>query len=380
MNLDNLKCMVDLHLHLDGAISIESAKKLAEIQNIQIPEKDEDILKLLRVSPDCRDLNEFLEKFAFPCSLLQSEIGIKTAVQNLTKELEEQGVMYAEIRFAPQKLTEKGLSQKEVVAAALDGAKNSPVAVQFILCAMRDDNNKEENLESVRVAKEYLGKGVCAVDLAGAEGIFPNENFGYLFEYAKEEGVPFTVHAGEADGANSVKSALDFGACRIGHGVRAIEDAELSKRIAREQIPLELCPSSNLCTCVFRDICEYPLMQMIRLGIRVTVNTDDPSIENTTLKNEYNLLADNFDLKEDDIKALLENSVFASFASKEEKAKMIARIEQEFEKEKEKRIALYKEQKKTLNTFLSNGAITKKQYDKSLGDLQRLMEIPAELC
>ena len=377
MNFDKLKCMVDLHLHLDGALSIANAKELAKIQNIEIPKKEE-IAKLLRVSDNCRDLNEFLEKFAFPCSLLQSEIGIKTAVQNLTKELEEQGLMYAEIRFAPQKSTDKGLSIDEATAAAIEGAKASPFPVQLILCAMRGNDNKEENLETVRVAKKYLEKGVCAVDLAGAEGLFPTDDFADIFEYANREGVPLTIHAGEASGAQSVKSAVDFGACRIGHGVRATEDDSVLTSLAEKQIPLELCPSSNLCTCVFRDISEYPIRKMLDMGICVTLNTDDPSIENTSIKDEYKLICDEFKLTEEQILSLLLNSVKASFADEEQKRLMTDMIFTECGIIDRDKLSLYKRQKQTLDTFLSCGAITESQYNKSLGDLRVLMKIPRE--
>lgn len=330
MDIEKLNCMLDLHLHLDGAISLKNAKNLAKIQNVGIPESDEEILDLLRVDDDCRSLNEFLERFAFPCSLLQTPVGIKTALETLCLELSEQGLMYAEIRFAPQKSTDNGMSIEDAVAAAIEGIENSPFPAQLILCAMREESNAEENLETVRVAKKYLGKGVCAIDLAGAEALFPVENFAYLFECAKTLGVPFTIHAGEAAGSQSVKNALDFGACRIGHGVRATEDKALIKRLAEEQIPLELCPSSNICTCIYEDISEYPIRYLLKNGICCTLNTDDMSIENTTIKREYKLLCKTFDLSRDEVKALLLNSVKASFAAAELKRDMTEMISAEF--------------------------------------------------
>lgn len=193
-------CLVDLHLHLDGALSLESVKELATIQEIEIPNSDEEILHRIRVSKDCQSLNEFLKKFTFPCSLLQTEIGIKTAMQNLLKELKEQGLMYAEIRFAPQKSTEKGLTQEQVVKAAIEGMKNAPIMCHLILCCMRGADNEQENMETVKVASKYLGKGVCAVDLAGAEALFPTSGFSEPFAFAKKKNIPFTIHAGEADG------------------------------------------------------------------------------------------------------------------------------------------------------------------------------------
>jgi adenosine deaminase len=188
---------VELHLHLDGSVSPDSAKQLAVLCNQKLG-SDEDTLRKLSVGKNCRDLNEYLEKFAFPCSLLQSAECIELAVKNLLCELTDLGVLYSEIRFAPQKHTENGLSQEEAVKAAIDGVNKSSAHASLILCCMRGDSNEEENLETVRVAQKYLGKGVVAIDLAGAEALYPTANFEYVFSLAKELSVPFTVHAGEA--------------------------------------------------------------------------------------------------------------------------------------------------------------------------------------
>lgn len=328
--IQKLTCFTDLHLHLDGAVSAESARELAAMQNIQVPDDEDALLRLLRVSDDCRDLNEFLEKFAFPCSLLQTYEGLETAAYNLCTELTAQGIMYAEIRFAPQKSTDKGLTQREAVKAVSDGINRSGLECGLILCCMRGDDNRTENMETVDVCAEFLGNTVCALDLAGAEALFPTENFADVFEYARVKGVPFTVHAGEAAGAGSVKSALDFGASRIGHGVRAAEDERVLKRLSEAEIPLECCLTSNLNTALFKSAGEFPFRKLTDAGIIVTVNTDDPSIEGTDIKKEYSLFCETFSLTPEELKELILNSVRASFASDEAKKRMRKRIETEF--------------------------------------------------
>lgn len=328
--LERLTCMTDLHLHLDGAISMESARQLAAMQGIQIPEKDEELRALMTVSEDCKDLNEFLEKFAFPCSLIQTKEGLEDAAYNLCRELKEHGVMYAEIRFAPQKSCDRGMTQREAIEAALAGMERSGLLCGLILCCMRGQDNRAENMETVDLCGEYLGKGVCALDLAGAEALFPTPDFEDVFAYARSKGIPFTIHAGEAAGPESVKTALNFGAARIGHGVRASEDEDLMKRLAAEKVPLELCPTSNLNTAIYADLSQYPLRTFLQKGIIVTVNTDDPSIEGTTIKREYQLLIDQFDLSWEEVRQLLVNSVEASFAPKELQARLLKKIEQEF--------------------------------------------------
>ena len=314
--IENMNNLVELHLHLDGALSIDNCKKIAKIQNIELPD-DETIKEMLTVNKDCHDLNEFLTKFAFPLSLLQTKEGVKNAVKNLGDELKEQGLIYAEIRFAPQLHLEKNLTMEEVVEAAIDGSSETSLNCNLILCCMRG-NNKEANLKTVEVAKKYLGKKVVAIDLAGAEALYPTKDFKYIFDYAKKLEVPFIIHAGEADGASSVKDAINFGALRIGHGVRAVEDIEVLNLLKEKNITLEICPTSNICTAIYNNINEIPFKEFIDRGINVTINTDDPSICNTTLKQELKKIADSFNLEYNDILKLQINAINASFASNKE--------------------------------------------------------------
>ncbi len=322
--------VIDLHLHLDGSLSLASAKQLANLQGICIPQEDSEILHLLQVSDDCRDLNEYLEKFAFPCSLLQTKESICTAVYTLCEELNKQGLLYAEIRFAPQKHTEKGLTQSEVVAAALEGLHRSDFHANLILCCMRGNDTHAENTESIHVAKEYLGKGVCAVDLAGAEALFPTADFEDIFALAAELGVPFTIHAGEADGSASVFKALQFGAGRIGHGVRSIEDKSVLQLLAEKNIALELCPTSNLQTNMFAQLSDYPFRTLLEAGIKLTLNTDNMSVSHTTLEAEYQQMIDTHSLTEAELQQLAFNAVEASFADTETKAWLKQKLQKRF--------------------------------------------------
>lgn len=305
----------DLHLHLDGSISLDSARRLAAMQQISLPEDDKRLRQLLTVDEDCRDLNQYLEKFAFPCSLLQRPEALSLAVETLMKELAANGVDYAEVRFAPQKHTDLGMSQQEAVEAALDGFSRSPIGGGLILCCMRGDDNHAENLLTVETARGCLGRGVLALDLAGAEGLFPTRGFADLFERARACGIPFTIHAGEADGPESVWRALGFGASRIGHGVRSVEDPRLVEVLAERQIPLELCPSSNLQTCVFPCIEDYPLRRLMQAGVKVTINTDNMSVSGTSQRRELELVAHTFSLSSEEVAQLVRNGHEAAFSA-----------------------------------------------------------------
>ena len=322
-------CLIDLHLHLDGSLSVASVRELARMQNIPIPSDDRELVKLLTVSKDCRDLNEYLDKFSFPCSLLQTREAIAFAVNTLKEELRAQGVIYAEIRFAPQKHCEKGLTQEEVISAAIEGAQKCALPSSLILCCMRGDDNASENEETIRLATKFLGKGVCAADLAGAEALFPTRNFQHLFTFAKELGLPFTIHAGEADGPESIQKALQFGASRIGHGVRSVEDPALISHLSKTGIPLELCPTSNLNTAIFTDLSEYPLDTLMRQGVSVTVNTDNMTVSGTTLRREYQRLINEAGLTKEAMAALLRNSVYSAFADNATKDKLLQIVEAE---------------------------------------------------
>lgn len=324
--LEQLDCYVDLHLHLDGSLSVNMVKQLASEQGIDLPYSDTEIAQMLQVDDGCNDLNEYLTKFDFPNRFLQSETGLSRAVELLGYELLEQGVMYAEVRFAPQKHCEQGLTQSQVVSAAISGAQKSPIPLSLILCCMRGDDNHTENIETVNVAAEFLGKGVGAVDLAGAEALFSTANFRDIFALATEKGVPFTIHAGEACGPESVYKALEYGAKRIGHGVRSTEDDKLMEKLATESIVLECCPTSNLNTAIYDSLADYPYRKFFDVGVKFTINTDNMSVSNTTIKREFIKLNEAFKMTKGEVRELLLNAIDASFAEENLKCALRDRV------------------------------------------------------
>ena len=318
--------LIDLHLHLDGSLSLASVQDLARMQNIVLEQDDEKLLKMLQVGPDCKDLNEYLETFAFPCSLLQNPEAITRAVENLRRELKEQGLVYAEIRFAPQLHLLRGLNQRQVVQAAVEGLKAEGVRANLILCCMRGDRNLEENLETIRLTAEFLGKGVCAADLAGAEALFTTEKFEDVFALARELNIPYTIHAGEAMGPESVYKALEFGAKRLGHGVRSVEDPALLKRLAQEGVTLELCPTSNLNTNIFDCMEAYPLVSLMEAGVRVTINTDNIMVSGVSLRSEWEKVVHTFGLTREQILRLQKNAAEAVFADETVKTWLLEQL------------------------------------------------------
>lgn len=235
-------------------------------------------------------------------------------------------MLYAEVRFAPQSHLRKGLTQEDAVKAAILGMQEATAGSFFmaklILCCMRGGDNQEANRKTIETAAAFLGRGVAAVDLAGAEALFPTADYEELFAYAKDLGLPFTIHAGEADGPESIETALRFGAARIGHGVRANEDEKVLELLRESQIPLEMCPTSNVQTKAVSSFLEHPILRYLRSGLKVTVNTDNMTVSDTTIEREYRRLKTELGMTEEERKALLFNAADAAFLTEEERGRM----------------------------------------------------------
>lgn len=326
---------IDLHLHLDGSILPETAWELVQAQGIDVAAKDlESFIPLIMVPKDCKDVNECLERFEIPVQILQDRESLKRVTRELIGWLVEEGVAYAEIRFAPQLHTRKGLTQKDAIDAVLagreEGLKEHPeIGIGIILCAMSigsETVNMEENLETVRLTKEYLGKGVVALDLAGAEGIVPLSNFAPIFDLARELDVPFTCHAGDSQGPETVEDALNFGTKRAGHGHHIFEDPALCQRAMKEGVTFEICPTSNVCCQSTGGYGEHYVKKMYDLGMRVTINTDNMTLFDITLDKEYDHCINDMGFSKDDIIQMLVYSAEATFQSEAEKKALVERI------------------------------------------------------
>lgn len=305
--------MTELHLHLDGSLSPEFILMQADKDGIPLPaETPETLQPYLTVSDSCASLNEYLEKFDLPLSVLQTEDALEQSVYDLMRRLSEEGLHYAEIRFAPQFHTKRGLSQDAVTEAALSGLNKArrdfPMDGRLILCCMRMADNRPANEMTVHVASRCLTSGVAALDLAGAEAIFPTKDFEAIFRKASKMDIPFTIHAGEAAGPESIREALRFGAARIGHGVRCVEDPSLMDELVRKQIPLEVCPISNIQTKAYSDIRLHPVLKLLEYGICVTINTDNRTVSGTTLKKEFDTLRSCLHMTDSQKVRLLENA------------------------------------------------------------------------
>lgn len=320
-------CLIDLHLHIDGSLSVDAVKDIIHNEKLNMSYTDEEISKMLSLPDGCRNLNDYLDRFELPISLLQSEYSLERATLDICQRLLKIGCIYAELRFAPQKHCIKGLSQEDAIKAVIRGMKKSPLPCGLILCCMREGwDNSRENLETVDLAVKLKDYGVCGLDLAGAEALYPNQLYKDLFTKMNRSGLPYTIHSGEALGAGSVKIALEFGAKRIGHGIRSYEDEKTLKYIATNKIPLEICPTSNLNTCIFSEYSQLPIKRYLENGVILTINSDNMSISNTDVRQELETVARIFNLDINNIRQILINSAKASFATDNLKDSLIKNI------------------------------------------------------
>jgi adenosine deaminase len=277
---------IELHLHLDCSLSYQAVSKLAG--PVSRAEYERDYIAPAR----CTNLAEFLSRAPKGFVLMQSEDALRLVTEDLFEQLVDDGVIYAEIRFAPLLHTEGGLSAERVVAIVEEAvdrqARESGVQAGLILCTLRHFT-LEQSQRTAELVREFSGSRVVALDLAGDEAGFPLDAHTGAYRFAREHGLHRTAHAGEACGPESVWETLRrLEPERIGHGTRSIEDPQLVEHLRRERIHLELCPSSNV--QIIPSIgswVEHPIDRLYRAGVSLSVNTDSRMLTPATLSGEY---------------------------------------------------------------------------------------------
>lgn len=280
---------IDLHLHLDGSLSIPFLRSLALENGLTMT--DSEIERAVTVSDNCQSLPEYLRCFDLPTRLLQTEKALTLATFDVIKQLEAQGVYYAELRFAPQHYTKQGLTQQQTVSAVLKGVDlanqaHFKVKIGILLC-MFVTGSASANQETAELAVAYKDIGIAGLDLAGPESAVPMSEFEPLFHFAYQSGLPFTIHAGECGDYDNIAKAVSFGARRIGHGCAARFSEECMRLLEKEQITLEMCPTSNVQTKAVPALSSHPIRTFFDRGLLVTVNTDNMTVSRTTLDHEY---------------------------------------------------------------------------------------------
>lgn len=299
---------VELHCHLDGSLSPEFIR---ERLGRDIP------LSKLQVREDCRNLAEYLEKFDVPLTCLQDRDGLVGAGYDFLKNVSDENVKYVEVRFAPMLSLSQGLTVRQVLESVLEGLNKGrekfSVEYNVIVCAMRQ-HSEEENLKMLKAAREFLGCGVCAADLAGNEEAYPMKDFLSLFQEAKKLEFPFTIHAGECGDPQNIQDSVSAGAKRIGHGIAMRGDGKLQELCRENRVGIEMCPISNLQTKAVSSPAEYPLREFLDAGLMVSINTDNRTVSGSTITKELEFIQSQYGVLDEELWLLMRNAIETAFA------------------------------------------------------------------
>ena len=332
-----------LHDHLDGGLRPQTIIDLArETGYAGLPATEPEALaRWFSEAAYSGSLERYLETFAHTVGVIQTPAAVRRVARECAVDLAEDGVVYAEVRFAPELHCERGMTLHEVVEETLAGfaegqrdaaAAGHPITVGVLLTAMRTASHAREIAELV---VEYRDRGVVGFDIAGAEAGFPPTRQLDAFEYLRRENAHFTIHAGEAFGLPSIWEAIQWcGADRLGHGVRIVDDitigpdgapvlGRLAAYVRDRRIPLEMCPSSNVQTGAAASIAKHPIGMLRRLGFRVTVNTDNRLMSGTSMSREMELLSEAFGYGLDDLQWFTVNAMKSAFLPFEQRLTLI---------------------------------------------------------
>ena len=349
---------VSLHDHLDGGVRPATIIELADEIGLDVPTTDaDDLADWFAEKSDSGSLVEYLKTFDLTTAVMQTADGLRRVAREFVEDLAADGVVYGEVRWAPEQHLSRGLSLEGAVEAVQQGIEEAEDAadsagrdlrVGQLITAMR---HTDRSLEIARLAVAFRGRGAVGFDIAGPEDGFPPSKHRAAFDYLASQFFPVTVHAGEAAGLDSIRSAiLDGRALRLGHGVRIAEDLEivssegeevfvtfgdLARWVRDREIPLELSPSSNLQTGAVErwgtTIEDHPFDLLYQLGFCVTVNVDNRTMSRTSLTRELALLAETFEYDLDDLETFQLNAAAGSFLPVEEREKLIDIISEGFE-------------------------------------------------
>ena len=327
-----------LHDHLDGGLRPSTVAELAsETGYADLPETDPDTLATwFRDAADSGSLDRYLETFQHTVGVMQTPEALARVARECAEDLASDGVVYAEVRFAPELHTQRGLSLRDVVDAVLDGFREGEratgIRIGTLLTAMR---TAAKSREIADLSVEYRDRGVVGFDIAGREAGYPPTRHLDAFEYLRRENAHFTIHAGEAFGLPSIWEAIQWcGADRLGHGVRIVDDIErrpdgtyhlgpLAAYVRDRRIPLELCPTSNVMTGAAPSIAEHPIGLLADLRFRVTINTDNRLMSHTSMTQEMLAVSEAFGWGVREMRWLTVNAMKSAFIPFDERLALI---------------------------------------------------------
>ncbi|WP_208559735.1 adenosine deaminase [Marinilactibacillus kalidii] len=315
---------VELHCHLDGSVPMKFLKTLAREHGIE-----ESIMDQAIAPADCENLKDYLDCFDVILSVLQTKESLTSATYAVVEAAAEENVQYLELRFAPLLHQQKGLTAKQVINAVSQGVikamQDYPIYVNILVCAMRYDT-EEKNTQLYQDVFDLQADHVVGIDVAGDEEQYPNESVQKAVTSAKNKGFQITMHSGECGCAHNVVTAMHFGAKRIGHGVAIENDLDVMKEVKARNVLLELCPSSNIQTRAVKDWSVYPLRRFIDQGLAISINTDNRTVSNTTLTDEFLQCVKHCQLTEQEMGMITQTAMHHAFAAQTLKKEILKTI------------------------------------------------------
>jgi adenosine deaminase len=327
----------DLHVHLDGSLRLSTILELAAKDRIELPADTADGLrKEMHLGENCGSLVEYLKAFDVTLRVMQTEASLTRIAYELAEDAAAENVRYMEVRYAPMLHTRRGLKITSVVEAVLEGLraaeKDHGIESNIIICGIRNIS-PESSLEMAELAVAYKNRGVVGFDLAGGEDGHPAKHHKAAFQLVRDNNINTTIHAGEAYGPESIAQAIHVcGAHRIGHGCRLRENGDLLHYVNDHRIPLEMCPSSNVQTGAVRDFRSHPLKFYSDLGLRVTINTDNRLVTDTSVSKEIWLAHTEMGLELRDIKQMIMAGFKSSFLPFHVKQEYLRRVSAELQR------------------------------------------------
>jgi adenosine deaminase len=326
----------ELHCHLDGSVRPETMLDLGREYGRPMPADDADALREHMVVTDAHNLEEYLERFSITLSVMQRAEAIERIAYELAADAARDGVRYLETRYAPVLNIREGLSLDEAVEAAARGLARAEsdhdIVARIIVCGLRH-LEPAVSLRLAKLAVAHRDRGVVGFDLAGGERGHPASDHAQAFAYARENNLAVTVHAGEGDGAESVRQAVHLcGANRLGHATRLIEDESLTSYVTDRRIALEVCLTSNVQTHATESFDAHPVRQYFDRGMNVVLNTDNRLMSGTTLTDEYLIAARHHSFTFEELSTIALNGFASAFVSWKERMRLIQRAAEDIER------------------------------------------------
>lgn len=325
---------VELHCHLDGSLSLETIKVLAEMAGLSYPTDDEALKAMVTVPVDTESLLDYLKTFDVIRPLLQTKEALRLAAYDVAKQAALENVIYLELRYAPELSMDKGLTALETLEAVLEGLERAHqefgIEAKALVCGLKQSDPSVAKSIFPQLV-ELAGRGLAGFDFAGNEADYPTEELSSLIKEVQSLGLPMTFHAGECHCVKNVVDAISLGVSRIGHATALVNQAQAIEQFVAADATIEMCLTSNLQTKAAPTLADFPYLQLYRSGANITINTDNRTVSETTLTKEYSLYHQHYGTTVQDFYRFNQNALRASFTSDEQKQRLLSLLDERYE-------------------------------------------------